>query len=161
MNNYRNISIDGKRSWLADIMAQSDFKGTDLGCYAWPEAYVDVAIARLQYHEAGDADECLGRIAPKRGDRVDLIREPDNYYDSNAIKVMWRNGQHQLGYIPRQLAEHLAPIMDSGCIVTAFITTDTIEPWKMLLILFSSRFSVMPPKPASVNIHTTTAINPC
>ena len=36
---------------------------------------------------------------PEVGDFVDLVPEPDNAYDPNAIKVLW-NGVH-LGYIPK------------------------------------------------------------
>ena len=47
-----------------------------------------------------------------------LIREPGNQYDRNAIKVLARrprDGQTrraQVGYIPRETAEKLAPLMD-------------------------------------------------
>lgn len=43
----------------------------------------------------------------------ELAREPDNLYDSNAIKVALF-GHFVLGYIPRQLALHLAPLLDEG-----------------------------------------------
>jgi len=40
-----------------------------------------------------------------------LKREPENKFDPNAIKVMaW--GKHEVGYIPRELAAKLAPMMD-------------------------------------------------
>lgn len=41
-----------------------------------------------------------------------LLREPENEYDSNAIKVLG-NGK-VMGYIPKMVAEHLAPQLDSG-----------------------------------------------
>ena len=42
-----------------------------------------------------------------------LYREPSNPYDKNAIKVKaW--GKHDLGYIPRELAADLAPLLDAG-----------------------------------------------
>lgn len=47
-----------------------------------------------------------------------LIREPLNEYDENAIGVhlLVRNGSHllQIGYIPREKAAEIAPIMDAG-----------------------------------------------
>lgn len=42
-----------------------------------------------------------------------LDREPNNPHDKNAIAVKaW--GKHALGYIPRYLAESLAPLLDAG-----------------------------------------------
>ena len=36
----------------------------------------------------------------KAGDRIDLVDEPDNPYDSNAIACYYHN--HKLGYIPKE-----------------------------------------------------------
>ena len=41
-----------------------------------------------------------------------LVREPDNPYDPNAIKVML--GDNGLGYIPRGVASSISPLMDNG-----------------------------------------------
>ena len=42
-----------------------------------------------------------------------LCREPDNPFDKNAIAVKaW--GKHELGYVPKYLAETLAPLLDAG-----------------------------------------------
>ncbi len=45
-------------------------------------------------------------------DTLELIREPDNPYDSNAIRVM--DAGRTLGYIPAAQAATLAPYMDAG-----------------------------------------------
>lgn len=58
------------------------------------------------------------------GDRVALIREPDNRYDPNAIRVECDLGQ--LGYIPADTAvNNLASEMDRGSEVTAIISEIT------------------------------------
>ena len=44
-------------------------------------------------------------------EQVFLIREPDNNFDSNAIKVQ-RWDHQQFGYLNRELAKILAPRMD-------------------------------------------------
>ncbi|MGH8623389.1 MAG: HIRAN domain-containing protein, partial [Burkholderiales bacterium] len=36
----------------------------------------------------------------KPGDRLELVREPANPYDSNAVRVEWRGVK--LGYVPRR-----------------------------------------------------------
>ena len=46
------------------------------------------------------------------GARLTLHREPHNYYDENAIAVFADN--HQVGYVPREQAAELAPLMDAG-----------------------------------------------
>jgi single-stranded-DNA-specific exonuclease len=45
------------------------------------------------------------------GDLIWLEREPDNRYDSNAIKVSMNNGE-QIGYLNRYLAASIAPHLD-------------------------------------------------
>jgi len=51
------------------------------------------------------------------GETLWLRREPKNKYDANAIQVGMFN--QVLGYIPRGLAEELAPKMDAGVEITA------------------------------------------
>ena len=42
-----------------------------------------------------------------------LIREPDNPHDPNAVAVSL-GGVWHMGFIPRNLAAELAPLMDTG-----------------------------------------------
>ena len=42
-----------------------------------------------------------------------LVREPDNAHDANAIRVALF-GEFFMGYIPKETAAHLAPMMDAG-----------------------------------------------
>lgn len=49
----------------------------------------------------------------KAGDALDMVREPDNQVDRNAIKLMWNKDVH-IGYIGTDLAQTLAPMMDNG-----------------------------------------------
>lgn len=46
------------------------------------------------------------------GERVKLVREPDNPHDPNAIAV--KSGDECLGYIARDDAAKLAPYLDAG-----------------------------------------------
>lgn len=45
------------------------------------------------------------------GETIKIIREADNQHHSNAIKIVTDNGAH-IGYINRELADKIAPIMD-------------------------------------------------
>ncbi|MFC2052833.1 HIRAN domain-containing protein [Chloroflexota bacterium] len=46
-------------------------------------------------------------------DNLYLVREPDNPYDSNAIKVVREQTGEQVGYINKILAKDIAPIIDN------------------------------------------------
>ena len=53
----------------------------------------------------------------KVGDRLQLVREPDNPYDSNAVRVDWRGVI--LGYVPRRDNAAVARQMDHGAALEA------------------------------------------
>lgn len=54
------------------------------------------------------------------GNALELVREPDNPYDRNAVRGDWR--RCKLGYVPRAENEALAWAMDRGERVTARIS---------------------------------------
>lgn len=56
------------------------------------------------------SSQLIDRLKPNQ--RLALKREPDNKADANAVLVMW--GDRRLGWLPRQLASDVAPIMDAG-----------------------------------------------
>jgi single-stranded-DNA-specific exonuclease len=45
------------------------------------------------------------------GERLSLIRDPDNPFDPNAVKVV-RWDRQQIGFLDRELARIMAPKMD-------------------------------------------------
>lgn len=62
--------------------------------------------------------DIIREIASKYGDNVsidninvELVREPENRFDVNAIKVLIND--KQIGYIGKEYAKILAPMMDS------------------------------------------------
>ncbi len=57
------------------------------------------------------------------GSKLNFVREPNNPYDTNAIKVIC-DYQH-IGYIRAGLAEEIAPIIDSGKELKGYITQIT------------------------------------
>jgi hypothetical protein len=72
-------------------------------------------LAGFRYHEAG-----LVWHEMKLGDPLALVREPDNPYDANAVRVEWSG--RKLGYVPRDQNAALAWAMDRGERVTARIS---------------------------------------
>jgi len=69
-----------------------------------------IKLAGVQF---GACQDNIKKYAgPGVGD-FELVREPDNSYDQNAIKVALF-GHFEFGYIPRPIANELAPLMDAG-----------------------------------------------
>ena len=64
-------------------------------------------LAGFRYAEAAEVWPQLNT-----GDALDLVREPDNPHDANAVRVEW-NGR-KLGYVPRAENGALAWAMDRG-----------------------------------------------
>ena len=55
----------------------------------------------------------------KSGDRLQLVREPHNPYDANAVRVDWRGVV--LGYVPRGDNAAVARQLDHGALLEARI----------------------------------------
>ena len=59
-----------------------------------------------------------------------LIREPDNPYDPNAIRVSLF-GIHDMGYLPKIVAMQLASLMDAGrSFLAEFVRINEFPPHK-------------------------------
>jgi hypothetical protein len=72
-------------------------------------------LAGFRHHEAATVWQALAV-----GDRLDLVREPANPHDANAVRVEWRG--RKLGYVPRAENAALAWAMDRGERVSARIS---------------------------------------
>jgi hypothetical protein len=57
----------------------------------------------------------------RAGDRLELVREPENPYDAGAIRVEWRG--HKLGYVPQRDNAAIARQMDRGAPLEARIAS--------------------------------------
>jgi hypothetical protein len=57
------------------------------------------------------------------GTTFTLERDPENQYDANAIKVIYsaEDEDHFVGFVAKEVAEELAPLLDSGYTATATI----------------------------------------
>jgi hypothetical protein len=68
----------------------------------------------------------------KVGDALQLVREPDNSHDANAVRVEWQG--HKLGYVPRADNQALARFMDRGSKAEARITRlkKSRNPWQRM-----------------------------
>lgn len=82
-------------------------------------------LAGSQYYAVGEQ-----WLQLRVGDRLDLLREPDNRHDPHAIRVEWRG--HKLGYVPRAENRAVAAAMDQGDKLVARIAklTEHPNPWR-------------------------------
>ena len=53
----------------------------------------------------------------RAGDRLELVREPDNPYDPNAVRIDWQG--RKLGYLPRPDNAAVARQLDRGTALQA------------------------------------------
>lgn len=85
-------------------------------------------LAGFQYHAGRALFPLLNE-----GDRLKLIREPDNPYDAKAIRVEWRGVM--IGFAPRIDNVDLARLMDNGMQVEGRIVAlqRSRDPWKRIL----------------------------
>jgi len=72
-------------------------------------------LAGFRYGEAATLWPLL-----RPGDALELVREPDNPFDANAVRVEWHG--HKLGYVPRRDNAALAWGMDRGIAMRARVS---------------------------------------
>lgn len=75
----------------------------------------EIEVAGTQYEGRSERIENV-----KVGDRLKLVREPDNEYDKNAIDI--RNEIGSLGHIPIEITGDLASLLDLGIPCAAIVT---------------------------------------
>ncbi len=106
--------------------------------FSWPAAAVEPVthakillqsspLAGFRYYEGKQLWKEM-----KVGDPLQLIREPGNPYDANAIRVEWQG--HKLGYVPRADNAALARFIDRGSKAEARIThlKKSRNPWQRM-----------------------------
>ena len=78
---------------------------------------VHVAGEQYENYDGSSRQKAIKKC--RTGQPVTLVREPDNEYDQNAIKVISSFGQ--IGYVGRNNAEWLSRIIDEGRGVSAHV----------------------------------------
>ena len=84
-------------------------------CAEAAEAVIIVQRSPLAGYRHYAGGEVLRDLKP--GDRLELVREPANPYDANAVRVEWRGVK--LGYVPRRDNAAVARQMDRGVALAA------------------------------------------
>lgn len=110
-----------------------------------------VTVVGCHYH-AG-----VGGVHP--GMDLVLVREPSNPHDRNAVRVQTLSGT-SLGHLSRGDAMRLAPMIDGGAAVKAFVISVSHKPARFNAhVLFDERWLHSPPI-SSLKSASATATKP-
>lgn len=112
-----------RAAWLLVFLVAPALAGIESGIIVQTSP-----VAGFQYH-AGRALFPLMNL----GDRLELVREPDNPHDARAVRVEWRGAM--IGYAPRADNVDLARLMDQGVRVEGRVThlQKSRDPWKRVM----------------------------
>jgi hypothetical protein len=94
----------------------------------------DSPLAGFQYHAGRELWPQL-----RVGDPLTLVREPDNRFDANAVRVEWQG--RKIGYVPRRENADVARLLDRGQALEARIVrlAEVRDPWSRV------RFEILAP----------------
>lgn len=110
----RPATINGQISLFGDVADKSEIT-VKLAGLSHDKKYINALMAAVK-----------GSLKS-----ITLVREPNNAADANAIRVRAytkANGRLELGYIPRNVAKHVAPMMDAGTFIE--VPVDEYKAWK-------------------------------
>jgi len=120
-----------RREFLHSLFALAGFApGTSLARQAAPPRTLLLQtspVAGFQYHD-GEAV----RPALREGCALDLVREPHNPHDGQAVRIDWRG--RKLGYLPRVENHAAAQLLDRGERLAARIAIlrESRDPWRRI-----------------------------
>ena len=103
--------MNGRRTGHCGIAALA----FSAACTWGAEALIIVQRSPLAGFRHYEAPRFWQELAP--GQRLALVREPDNPHDANAVRIEW-NG-HMLGYLPRRENGAVARQLDRGAALAA------------------------------------------
>jgi len=128
-----------------------DFEGTPLAVEAHAFAdgvpFFEMPVAGLQYADYGRRGLDDKPQIPQSGDRLQLVRNPENRADRNAVEVWWRNNV-RVGHVPRVHAALLAPALDTGLAARAYV----VDPgngaaWTASIVVIGAAAAALGPTP--------------
>jgi hypothetical protein len=84
-------------------------------------------LAGFQYHAGTELWQQI-----RVGDALDLVREPDNPHDRNAVRVEWRG--RKLGYLPQAENRAVSAELDLGTRLAARVShlREERNPWRRI-----------------------------
>jgi HIRAN domain-containing protein len=110
---------DGSQVWVAGYQLLDPDSGRYLARDAQELTSRGLHVAGVAGAGRHHADAIASSDAAAPGRPLELRRDPDNEHDPNAIAV--HAGGEQVGWVPRELAEELAPQLDAGETYSAIV----------------------------------------
>lgn len=81
-------------------------------------------IAGVQHHQM---NEVLGELG--LGDELELVQEPTNKFDPNAIKIIYEGTM--LGYVPKKFSAEVSAAFETDELLCTISKLDkTAKPWE-------------------------------
>lgn len=72
-----------------------------------------IHVVGIRYENSDGSSRIKYLLELTNNDKIKLVREPDNPYDENAIKVVYGNNL-QIGYIPKEKSKLISDYLDSN-----------------------------------------------
>lgn len=88
-------------------------------------------VAGVQHHQIHNVLDEL-----RVGDDLDLVPEPDNKYDPNAVRIEYDSTM--LGYVPKKFSSEISAMIEispTQCKISKL--NKTAKPWEMLEVTIS------------------------
>jgi hypothetical protein len=104
---------DGGAVWLSGYQVVERESGRFLARDAPELLALGIRVAAVAGAGAHHA-QAVGSEDVEPGRPLELRRDPGNEHDPNAIAVHAAGGGEQVGWVPRELAAELAPMIDEG-----------------------------------------------
>jgi len=91
-------------------------------------------IAGVQHHQMNKVINDL-----VEGEELNLVPEPDNKFDPNAIKIEYEGTM--LGYVPKKLSAEIAAALETGSLCCMIETLNpTGKPWEWCEVIVTSSY---------------------
>ena len=113
VSNQPVLGMDPTEAFIPDSPVEFEYDvGSPAVTLEWQEPSAEPRYTfRVVGDHVGHREYWIGEIS--LGEQVHLIREPANEFDANAVAV-FDIGQHQLGYLKREVAVWFGPMIDRG-----------------------------------------------
>ncbi|WP_279356771.1 HIRAN domain-containing protein [Methylobacterium indicum] len=119
------------------------------------ELWHDAPVAGLQFYAYGERGLNGEPIRPRLGQRLGLVRAPDNAFDGYAVEVWLGNGV-MLGHLPADVAGWVAGPLDAGRPLRAYCAhPGDGTAWSMRILLVGEALAEQdePPPAEPCRLH--------
>ncbi len=111
------------------------------------ELWHDAPVAGLQFYAYGERGLDGEPIRPRHGQRLGLVRAPDNAFDEDAVEV-WLGNSTMLGHLPADVAGWIAGPLDAGRALRVYCTQPGDgSAWSLRVLLVGQALAPDEPPP--------------